>query len=31
MPFSSISKETSIYGMPRGAGAIPSSVNFPKL
>lgn len=29
IPFSSISKETSICGTPRGAGAIPSKLNFP--
>jgi len=29
IPFSSISKETSIYGTPLGAGAIPSKLNLP--
>jgi len=31
IPFSSMSKETSIYGVPLGAGAIPSKLNLPKL
>jgi len=30
IPFSSISKDTSIYGVPLGAGAIPSKLNLPK-
>jgi len=29
IPFSSISKETSIYGTPLGAGGIPSKWNLP--
>jgi hypothetical protein len=29
IPFSSISKETSIYGTPLGAGGIPSRLNLP--
>jgi hypothetical protein len=29
-PFASISKDTSICGMPRGAGAIPSKLNSPR-
>jgi hypothetical protein len=29
IPFSSISKVTSTYGTPLGAGAIPSKLNFP--
>jgi len=31
IPFSSISKETSIYGTPLAAGAIPSKLNLPKM
>jgi len=31
IPFSSISNETSIYGTPLGAGAIPSRLNLPKI
>lgn len=30
IPFSSISKDTSIYGVPLAAGAIPSKLNLPK-
>jgi hypothetical protein len=30
IPFSSISKVTSIYGTPLGAGGIPSKLNLPK-
>jgi hypothetical protein len=30
IPFSSISKDTSIYGTPLGAGGIPSRLNFPR-
>jgi len=31
IPFSSISKDTSIYGTPLGAGGIPSRLNLPRL
>ncbi len=31
IPFSSISKDTSIYGVPLGAGGIPSKLNLPKI
>ena len=31
MPLASMSKVTSICGMPRGAGAIPSRLNWPRL
>jgi len=31
IPFSSISKVTSIYGTPLGAGLIPSRLKFPNL
>ena len=31
IPFSSISKVTSIYGTPLGAGGIPSKLNLPKI
>jgi len=31
IPFSSISKVTSIYGTPLGAGGTPSRLNLPKL
>jgi len=31
IPFSSISKVTSIYGTPLGAGGTPSKLNLPKL
>ena len=30
IPFASISNVTSIWGIPRGAGAIPSSLNWPR-
>jgi len=30
IPLASISKVTSIYGTPLGAGGIPSRLNFPK-
>jgi len=30
IPFSSISKDTSIYGDPLGPGGIPSKLNLPK-
>jgi len=30
IPFSSTSKDTSIYGTPLAAGAIPSKLNLPK-
>ena len=31
MPFASMSNETSICGMPRGAGAMPSRLNSPNV
>jgi len=31
IPLASISKVTSIYGTPLGAGGIPSKLNFPRM